>query len=184
MSLNADDIVWYSRDYDGVKLIFSCGDFQNIPLISAKGGLINYNHILSLCQLGYPLKEKPEDKQLEEFVIAKGVEDSEMLKRICRAWGKIHCIRKKELGKQNCIALSPYTYWVRPRAKTIKFPYLWEPSMSLKPTRLPVVSVYEVDELKETIKALEKESVDLRSDLGKLTLERENLKLNLNQKRE
>lgn len=86
MSLSADDIVWYSRDYDGLKHIFSYGDFQNIPLISAKGGFINYNHVLSPCQLGYPLKENPGDKQLEEFLVAKGVEDSEMLKRICRAW--------------------------------------------------------------------------------------------------
>lgn len=83
MSLNVDDIVKYSRDYDGVEPIFSCGDFQNDPLIGAKGGLINYNLVLSLRQLGYPLKEKPEDRQLEEFIMAEGVEDFEMVKRIC-----------------------------------------------------------------------------------------------------
>lgn len=62
MSLNADDMVWYSREYDMVKPIFSCGDFHNVHLISSRGGLINYNHVLSLCQLGYPLREKPEDR--------------------------------------------------------------------------------------------------------------------------
>lgn len=56
--------------------------------------------------------------------------------------------------------------------------------MSLKPNVLLVVVVSEVDKLKETIKALEKENAYLCSNLGKVTLERENLKLNLNQKRE
>lgn len=56
--------------------------------------------------------------------------------------------------------------------------------MSLKPTRPPVVFVSKVDKLEKTIKLLEKENSDLRSDLGKLTLEKENLKFNLNKKRE
>lgn len=33
--------------------------------------------------------------------------------------------------------------------------------MCLKPTRLPVVSISEVDKLKQTIKLLERENVDL-----------------------
>lgn len=52
--------------------------------------------------------------------------------------------------------------------------------MNFKPNILPSVVVSEVDKLKETIKELENENVNHRSDLGKLTLERENLKLNLN----
>ncbi|XP_050892585.1 uncharacterized protein LOC127098119 [Lathyrus oleraceus] len=122
MSLNGDDIVWYNHDYDGVEPIFSCGDFRNVPLIGSKGGLINYNHVLSVCQLGYSLKEKPEDKQFEEFLIAKGIDNSEMLK-IHRAWRKIHRIRGKELDKHNCIEFGPYTEYVRARVKTMKLPY-------------------------------------------------------------
>lgn len=55
--------------------------------------------------------------------------------------------------------------------------------MSFKPIVLPIVSISEVDKLKKIIKALEKENVDLQSNLGKVTLEKENLRLNLNQKR-
>ena len=99
MSLSVDDIVWYSRDYDGVGPIFSYGYFHNVPLISANGGLIKYNHVLSLCQLGYSLKEKLEDKKLEEFVISEGIHDSKLLKRIRRDLGKIHHIGTKELHK-------------------------------------------------------------------------------------
>ncbi|XP_050878480.1 uncharacterized protein LOC127082285 [Lathyrus oleraceus] len=33
MSLTHSDIVWYSRDYDGVNIIDSCGGFSNVPLL-------------------------------------------------------------------------------------------------------------------------------------------------------
>ncbi|XP_050894682.1 uncharacterized protein LOC127101338 [Lathyrus oleraceus] len=48
MSLNAEDISWYSRSYDNVKLIHNNGDFLNVPLLCTKGG-INYNPRLALC---------------------------------------------------------------------------------------------------------------------------------------
>lgn len=99
MHLNVEDIVWYNRNYDGIKPIFSCGDFHNVPLTGAKGGMINYNLVLSLRKLGYPLKDKPKDILLEKFVLDEGVDDPELLKRVRHAWGKVHIIRKKELGK-------------------------------------------------------------------------------------
>lgn len=56
--------------------------------------------------------------------------------------------------------------------------------MSFKSTVLPVVVVVsEVDRIKETIKALEKDNVNLQYELGTVTLKRGNFKLNLNQKR-
>lgn len=72
MYLVADDIIWYFRDYDGVDPIYSGGYFQNVRLISARDGVINYNPIISFRQLGYLLKEKPEDKLLEDFTIVEG----------------------------------------------------------------------------------------------------------------
>ncbi|XP_050919711.1 uncharacterized protein LOC127137284 [Lathyrus oleraceus] len=36
MSLKAEDIPWYSRVYNGVKLILNCGDFPNVPLLGTK----------------------------------------------------------------------------------------------------------------------------------------------------
>ncbi|XP_050915653.1 uncharacterized protein LOC127130729 [Lathyrus oleraceus] len=47
MSLNAEDISWYSRIYDNIKLILNCGDFSNVPLLGMKGG-INYDLRLAL----------------------------------------------------------------------------------------------------------------------------------------
>lgn len=56
--------------------------------------------------------------------------------------------------------------------------------MNIQHHVLTVVPTFEDGRLKETIKSLEKENVDLRSDLGRLTREKEGLELNLNQKRE
>lgn len=36
MSLNAEDISWYSRVYENVKLILNYGDFPNVPLLDTK----------------------------------------------------------------------------------------------------------------------------------------------------
>ena len=52
--------------------------------------------------------------------------------------------------------------------------------MNIKPVELVVVPISEIEKFKEVIKVLEKENDDLWSNIGKLTLDRENLKLNLN----
>lgn len=93
------------------------------------------------------------------------------MKRIHRAWGKILHIGKNELSKHNYIALKSYTNWVEPRSKIVKLPYPWEPSMSVNLSKSHIAFVPEEDVLKETIKALEKENANLRSNLGKLIRE-------------
>ena len=64
MSLTHSDIDWYSRIYDRIKIIDSCGSFPNIPLIGTKGG-INYHLVLARRQLGYPMKDVPYNVHLE-----------------------------------------------------------------------------------------------------------------------
>ncbi|KAI5443076.1 hypothetical protein KIW84_011925 [Lathyrus oleraceus] len=43
--------------------------------------------------------------------------------RMVRAWRKIHKKGRSELGPKNCIALEPYTTWVRKRASEYLMPY-------------------------------------------------------------
>ncbi|KAI5429583.1 hypothetical protein KIW84_034239 [Lathyrus oleraceus] len=43
--------------------------------------------------------------------------------RMVRAWRKIHKKGRNELGPKNCIALEPYTTWVRKRASEYLMPY-------------------------------------------------------------
>lgn len=111
MSHTDDDILWYSRAYDDVKIILNYGSFPNVPLIGTKGE-INYNSGLALHQLGYPLLCKPDYKQVEEY---EGVDNLELLKKIIRAWREICPQGRSQLGKKNCIAKEAYTQWVKDR---------------------------------------------------------------------
>lgn len=183
MSLTSEDISCYSKVYGGIKIIMDCGNFPNVPLLGTKGG-INCNPRIALRQLGYPMVDKPDSELLEEFVLYEGVDNSEFQKRIVRAWGDIHRHGRAELGKKTCITKEAYTQWVKERVKEFLLPFSPEPSMIIKLVEPVVVPNSEVDKLKGIIEALEKENVDLQSNLGKLTLEKENLKFKLNQKRD
>lgn len=88
------------------------------------------------------------------------------------------------MGKKNCIVREAYTRWVKDKVKEILLPFPSEPSMSIKPPELIVNPIFEVGKLKGIIKALEKENVNIISSLGKISLEKEYLKLNLNQKKD
>lgn len=89
MSLTVDDITWYSREYDGIEIIFRCGRFPNVPLIGTRW-CINYNRVLALRQLGYHMKYKPKKEAIEGFLLGEGAKDFEMVKRIGKVWNKIH----------------------------------------------------------------------------------------------
>ncbi|XP_050908906.1 uncharacterized protein LOC127122648 [Lathyrus oleraceus] len=184
MSLDAEDVVWFSLDYLRVELIFRCGEFPNVPLVSTKEGVINYNPVLSLRQLGYPLKEKPEDRFLEELMLAEEVESLELMKSVRRAWGKIQRVGKKEQGKLLCTITTSYADWVKSMAKMIKLPYPWELSMCIKTPKPHAAVASEVDRLKEITKKLEKKNVGLRSSLIKVTSKKNTMKASLTQKRE
>ncbi|XP_050916338.1 uncharacterized protein LOC127131461 [Lathyrus oleraceus] len=182
ISLNAEDINWYSRIYDSVKLILNCGDFPNVPLLGTKGG-INYNPRSALRQLKYPMVDKPDLKGVECFVLYEGIEDPELVKKIVKAWGEICLQGRAEMGKKNCVAKEAYTKWVKDMVNEILLPFPYKPSMSIKPPEPVIHQTSEVDKLKRVIKALEEENADLKSRLGKISLEKETLKFNLNQKR-
>ncbi|XP_050877305.1 uncharacterized protein LOC127081061 [Lathyrus oleraceus] len=146
MSLKAEDIPWYSRVYDGIKLILNCGDFPNVPLL--------------------------------------GVEEPKLIKNIVKAWGSIRLQGRAEIGKKNCIAMESYTSWVKSRDSEILLSFPPEPSMNVQPLEPKNHPNPEVGELKNVIKTLEKENVDLKSRLGKISFEKETLTFNLNQKRD
>ncbi|XP_050915216.1 uncharacterized protein LOC127130204 [Lathyrus oleraceus] len=183
MSLKAEDIPWYSRVYDGVKLILNCGDFPNVPLLGTKGGS-NYNPRLALRQLGYPMVDKPDLESVEGFVLYEEVEEPELIKKIVKAWGSICPQGRAEMGKKNCIAKEAYANWVKSRVSEVLLPFPPEPSMNLQSSKLENQPNSEMDELKNVIKTLEKENSDLKSKLAKTSLEKEILKFNLNQKRD
>ncbi|XP_050916117.1 uncharacterized protein LOC127131229 [Lathyrus oleraceus] len=122
ISLTHSDIVWYSRDYDGVSIIDSCVGFSNVPLLGTKGG-IGYNPILARRQLGYPMRDKPKNIHLKGL-FCKEYEDYKALKeKIVHTWCHVHKLEKKVLGKTNYVSLEPFLKWVQDRAINLKMPY-------------------------------------------------------------
>ncbi|KAI5420906.1 hypothetical protein KIW84_044662 [Lathyrus oleraceus] len=73
MSLINDDIVWYNPSFSSLKIIDCCGEFSNVPLISTQGG-INYNPALARRQLGFPLRDKPNNMLLEGLLYQEALE--------------------------------------------------------------------------------------------------------------
>ncbi|CAL5192357.1 unnamed protein product [Lathyrus oleraceus] len=122
MSLTNDDITWYDCVYDTVQIIDYCGEFPNVPLLGTCGG-ISYNPILARRQLGFPLKDKPHNILLEGVFFQEGKDPQGLKARFVRAWRSIHKKSRNELGPKNCIALEPYTSWVRQRAAVYLMPY-------------------------------------------------------------
>ncbi|KAI5395892.1 hypothetical protein KIW84_062178 [Lathyrus oleraceus] len=146
MSLTNDDISWYNRVYDGVQIIDSCGEFSNVPLFGTCGG-INYNPVLARRQLGFPLKDKPNNILLEGVFFQEGKDPQCLKGRMVHAWRKIHRKGRKELGPKNCVAMEPYTAWVRKRASEYLMPYEYPrptPLVMVGPSTLPNQGVKEL----------------------------------------
>ncbi|KAI5430104.1 hypothetical protein KIW84_034612 [Lathyrus oleraceus] len=146
MSLTNDDIFWYNRVYDGLQIIDSCGEFSNVPLLGTCDG-INYNPILARRQLGFPLKDKPNNILLEGVFFQEGKDPQGLKGRMVRAWRKIHRNGRNELGPKNYIALEPYTSWVRRRTSEYLMPYEYPrptPLVMAGPSTLPDQGVEEL----------------------------------------
>ncbi|GAU44249.1 hypothetical protein TSUD_399950 [Trifolium subterraneum] len=159
MALTEKDISWYHREYDGTEIILSCGEFPNVPLMGTRG-CINYNPVLALRQLGYPMEDKPEDVSLESFILKPGVENPALLRKIRRAWGHVH---RKKVGKKNCIAKPPYTRWVKERVKVIKIPFaIPAPVRPPSPEPITTVSIEVANELKSKIAELQSKNAEIK----------------------
>ncbi|XP_050893324.1 uncharacterized protein LOC127098852 [Lathyrus oleraceus] len=146
VSLFSKDIIWYRRKLNVEEIIVSCGSFPNVPLIGSKG-YIRYNLVLALRQFGYPMRGKPDDKELEEMVLNDmGTNDPVLLHKIIRSWEKVHT-KGTKLAKKNGAARVPYQQWVSERIKVVKLPFSVEiPLKYTSPEPVPV-SLEEVEEL-------------------------------------
>jgi hypothetical protein len=148
MSLTNDDITWYDRVYDTVQIINSCGEFPNVPLLGTCGG-ITYNPTLARRQLGFPLKDKPHNILLEGVFFQEGKDPQGLKARFVRAWRNIRIKSRNELGPKNCIALEPYTSWVRQRAATYLMPYDYPRPTPLDVAGPSTLPTQRVEELRE-----------------------------------
>jgi len=108
MSLTNDDIVWYDSSLSCLDIIDSCGEFYNVPLIGTQGG-INYYPTLAHRQLGFPLRDKPNNTQLEGIFYQEGKGPQLLKSKMIHAWHNVHRKGRSELGPHNCVTLEAYT---------------------------------------------------------------------------
>jgi hypothetical protein len=182
MALIEHSVLWYAKKLGREDVTVSCGGFPNVPLIGTRG-CINYNLMLAIRQLGYPMLEKPDDEALKEFVLHDtGINDPNMLQRIIRSWEVVHK-KGNELRKRGSEIKEPYPQWVKERVKNIKLPFLIVPSAQPSSSEPIPISIEEVNELKKTISRLEKEKEGIENDLYQVSYERNKLKFNLNKER-
>lgn len=87
---------------------FQLQNFPKIPLISSNG-CINYNHVIAMRQLGYPIWENHKDDDVNEFILnSGGTTHQELLRRIICAWEKVHT-KENELKRKNITTRESYT---------------------------------------------------------------------------
>ncbi|KAI5433539.1 hypothetical protein KIW84_020722 [Lathyrus oleraceus] len=128
-----------------LEIIDSYGKFSNVPLIGTQGG-INYNPALARRQLGFPLRDKPNNTLLEGLFYQEGKDPQHLKQKIVHAWHDVHRKGRFELGPCNCVA---YTLWVKKRALELKMPYPCERPMSMvvvEPLTLPNQDVEELED--------------------------------------
>ncbi|KAL5127811.1 hypothetical protein HKD37_14G040169 [Glycine soja] len=93
-------------------VLFSCGDYPNVLLIGTRG-CINYNPVLAIRQLGYPMRGAPTEESLSPFLVRDfGAQSLKVVQRVHKAW-RSPLKKDKELrGIRNGI-IGGYHEWLR-----------------------------------------------------------------------
>ena len=145
---------WFHKKKGDV--VFSCGDFPNVPLIGPHG-CVTYTPAIALKQLARTQKE-PRAEQLGGWCF--WYEDDETTRdrsnKIRNAWGKVSMLGNKELGKFIWINTPEYEVWRKTRKGGNKFPCpTKESEQTPQPTR-------EMLEELEILKAQQTKLIDQR----------------------
>ncbi|KAI5418126.1 hypothetical protein KIW84_042672 [Lathyrus oleraceus] len=99
-----------------------------------------YNRVYDGVQIIDSCGEFSNVPLLEGVFFQEGKDPQGLKGRMVHAWRKIHKKGRKELGPKNCIALEPYTSWVRRRAFEYLMPYEYPrpaPLVVAGPSTLP-----------------------------------------------
>ena len=146
-SMSGATIRWFPKWKEVPSVLCQCGKFPNVPLLGTKGG-INYNPILVIRQLGYPMRGPPADAALEPCLF-RGFDqtDAGSLSDFRRAWSSM--VRKStELRKREDSGIGAYKRWLADRVQQVKLP---------RCRRTHGEPVEEVIEESEEVKALKEE---------------------------
>ncbi|KAJ1404463.1 hypothetical protein SESBI_26563 [Sesbania bispinosa] len=107
-------IAWTCPWYSPYEVIFSCGDFANVPLMGPRG-CVAYTPSIALRQLKRT-QVKPVEEQLGGICFQYDVPDtSQLLVRVRAAWRNVQRKGDDELGKPRVSASQEYNEWRKAR---------------------------------------------------------------------
>ena len=94
-------INWFPHWKEGrTEVLSSCEGFPNVPLIGTKG-CINYNPVLFIRQLGYPMRGARSEESVAPF-ITRGFSDpnARVIQGVWKAWDAVQR-KDKELRRSS-----------------------------------------------------------------------------------
>ncbi|KAH1215090.1 hypothetical protein GmHk_13G036321 [Glycine max] len=154
-------INWFPRWKEGKEgVLFSCGDYPNIPLIGTRG-CINYNLTLAIRQLGYPMRGASMEESLSPFLVRDfGVQSFKIVQRVHKAWESPLRKDKELRGIRNGI-IDGYHEWLKVHTRGLDW---------LSKLKIINEENFEAPEEDEEVRAL-------KTELGKARLAKEKFKL-------
>ncbi|KAI5399639.1 hypothetical protein KIW84_064822 [Lathyrus oleraceus] len=163
----------------GIVLFPNVSDFVDITAINIFWDVNNLeaNPVPALLA-----DESPEEDELEEFILHGGeTSHKELLRKVTRAWKKVH-VKENKLKRKNTSSEESYTHWVKEMVRLIKLPFVINPTYVPNiPDPIPV-SLKEVDHLRATIARLEQDKESLEHSLYDATYEKNQISYDLEQK--
>ena len=103
-SMVGASVNWFLRWKEGrAGVLSSCEGFSNIPLMGTRG-CINYNPVLAIRQLGYPMRGAPSEESITPFV-TRGFSDpnARIFQGVRKAWSVVQRKDKELRGSSNAI---------------------------------------------------------------------------------
>ena len=124
-SMVGASVNWFPRWKEGrVGVLSSCEGFSNVPLMGTKG-CINYNPVLAIRQLGYPMRGAPSEESTMPF-ITWGFSDpnARIFQGVRKAWSAVQRKDKELRGSSNGI-IGGYHKWLKAQTQEL----VWLPKL-------------------------------------------------------
>ncbi|KAI5395963.1 hypothetical protein KIW84_062238 [Lathyrus oleraceus] len=100
--------------------------------------------------------ERPKEDELEEFILHGGETSyRELLRKVTRAWEKVH-VKDNKPKRKDTSSEESYTPWVKERVRLIKLSFVIDPTYVPGIPNHITMSIEEVDRLKANIARLKK----------------------------
>ena len=129
-------ISWFPRWKEGgARVLCSCEGFPNVPLMGTRH-CINYNHVLAIRQLGYPMRGAPSEEIITPIIVRGFSEaNAKILQKIRKSWNRVERKDKELRGSSNNV-IDDYHKWLKSRTQGITW-ILKLKSLSGKEAKIP-----------------------------------------------